>query len=283
VLPTPCHIISDVHLGVASLETEERLLRYLRAVPDSAASLVINGDLFDFWFEWRHVIPRRGFRVLAELARLREHAIPLLWIAGNHDCWGSDFLRDEIGADYRDGPWEGRIGAWRTRIEHGDGLRPEADRAYRRLRTVLRHPWSIRAFRWLHPDVGSAMASGSSHASRSYRPGDEGAELRQIALAELERRTELDLVIFGHSHATALARAAGGGVYANAGSWLEEPSCLVIDDSHLRLVRVDSSGRLSAEGNALDLLDRSSEERAAESEHLLRGVRGDEAVPDAGP
>lgn len=278
MLPTPCHIISDVHLGAAPPEVEPRLLRYLRSVPDSAASLVVNGDLFDFWFEWRHVIPRRGFRVLGELARLRELGIPLLWIAGNHDCWGSDFLRDEIGADYRVEPWEGFIGPWKTRIEHGDGLRPKADRAYRILRRVIRHPWSIGAFRWLHPDIGSAMASGSSQASRSFMPGDEGRELREIGLAQLESDEDLELLVFAHSHAPALERAPGGGIYANAGSWLDRPACLVVDDLRVRLASLDSEGRLSAEDDLLHVLDRRAEKATPDSKHLLRGVRSDESV-----
>lgn len=244
MLPTPCHLISDVHLGVATPETERILLRYLQAVPQSAQSLVINGDLFDFWFEWRRVIPRGGYRILAELARLRENGLPVLWIAGNHDGWGADFLRNDVGVDFRDGPWTGNIGSWNTRIEHGDGLRPVADRWYRVLKRVIRHPLSVRAFRLLHPDVGSAMATGSSQASRNYMPGDEGRELRDIGLRALKQDPALDLMILGHSHASALEQASTGGVYANAGSWLERPRVLVVEDESVSLCEVGDDGRV---------------------------------------
>jgi UDP-2,3-diacylglucosamine hydrolase len=86
-------------------------------------ALVINGDLFEFWFEWRHVIPRTGFRTLAAVAAFADAGIPCLWIAGNHDCWGGEVLTVDAGVTYVEGPWRGAIAGWRTHVEHGDGLR----------------------------------------------------------------------------------------------------------------------------------------------------------------
>ena len=97
VLPSPCYVFSDTHLGAASSEVERQLLAFLRHLPGRARSLVINGDLFEFWFEWRSVIPRPSFRVLAALADLVESGVPVLWVAGNHDCWGGDVLRERCG------------------------------------------------------------------------------------------------------------------------------------------------------------------------------------------
>ena len=85
MLSAPCYIIADVHLGVAPRETERALVQFLRALPGRAGSLLINGDLFDFWFEWRAAIPRTGFRVLAALADVVDAGVPVTWIAGNHD------------------------------------------------------------------------------------------------------------------------------------------------------------------------------------------------------
>src|SRR5205807_6570416 len=123
-LPSPCYVFSDAHLGVAEASRERELLAFLRSLRGVAGSLVVNGDLFDFWFEWKWVMPRRGYRVLAALAELREEGVPVLWIAGNHDCWGGEILRQDVGVDFHVGPWEGSLGGWRARIEHGDGLRP---------------------------------------------------------------------------------------------------------------------------------------------------------------
>jgi UDP-2,3-diacylglucosamine hydrolase len=214
--------------------------------------VVINGDLFEFWYEWRHVIPRAGFRAVAALASLTEAGIPVLFVGGNHDCWGGEALTQDAGAQYHLGEWRGRIGRWRTLIDHGDGLREAEDAPYRRLRTVLRHPWSKRAFRWLHPDWGTALAQYSSHTSRHSRPRDGGEGLRQVALRTLRAEPALDLVVYGHSHVGALERVETGGVYANPGAWLNEPTYLVIDDTSVSRRRWGGS----AEGDRLDALDR---------------------------
>ena len=185
MLASPCYVISDAHLGAGDVELERRLVAFLRQLPGRAGSLLVNGDLFDFWFEWRTVIPRGHFRTLAALAELVDAGVPVTMLAGNHDCWGGDVLNQEVGIDYRVSGWQGELAGWRTTVEHGDGLRDVEDRPYRRLRTVLRHPWAIHAFRWLHPDLGSRLATRSSGASRDHRARDGGEGLKAVALAHL--------------------------------------------------------------------------------------------------
>jgi UDP-2,3-diacylglucosamine hydrolase len=163
-------------------------------------------------------------------------------------------LRDDLGLTYHVGPWEGGIAGWTARVEHGDGLRPVEDRPYRALRWVLRHPAAVRAFRWLHPDLGTSLASGSSHASRNYRARDEGAGLRAIALTALDAHQELDLLLYGHSHVPTIERAPAGGVYANAGSWLDAPTYLVVTPDRIELREWTPAG--SAEGLRLHAIDR---------------------------
>jgi len=262
VLDAPTYVISDLHLGAAPAAVERTCLEFLRSLHGRARALVINGDLYDFWFEWRTVIPRRAFRVLAALGDLKDAGTEVLWIAGNHDCWGGEVLREDIGVDYHVGPWVGEVAGWRTRIEHGDGLREVEDRKYRALRRVLRHPASIVAFRWLHPDLGSRLATGSSEASRGiHRARDGGAGLRQVAFAALAADPDLELVLYAHSHVRSLERAPGGGVYANAGSWLEAPTFLRLMPERIEMWRWTGS----AEGERLDALDRRAKEALAES------------------
>ena len=252
-------MVSDAHLGVASPEIERSFVAFLRGLEGRAGSLVINGDLFDFWFEWRSVIPRRSFRALAALAELRDAGLPILWIAGNHDCWGGEVLREDVGADYRVGDWTGDIAGWNTRIEHGDGLRDREDRWYRFIKPVMRNPIAIKTFRMLHPDTATSVALGSSNASRVHRARDEGRGLRNHAAATLAERKDLDLLIYGHSHVAALERI-NSGVFANAGSWLEAPTYLVITPERVELREATGS----AEGNRLDSVDRRSKEPLAD-------------------
>jgi UDP-2,3-diacylglucosamine hydrolase len=260
VAPAPAYVISDAHLGFATREIERSLLRFLRHLHGRAGSLVINGDLFEFWFEWRRVMPRGTFRVLAALADLHDAGVPVLMIAGNHDCWGGEILRDDVGVDYHARPWEGTLGGWRARVEHGDGLRGDADRGYRALRAVIRHPWSVRLFRWLHPDIGSAIANRTSHTSRSYQAQDGGAALREFAARHLDEHRDVELLIYGHSHVAELRRLGrvegGHGVYANAGSWLNQPTFLRVAAERVELLRWSDE---SDEGVNLHTLDRVAE------------------------
>jgi UDP-2,3-diacylglucosamine hydrolase len=218
---------------------EQSFLTLLGRARTEARSVVLNGDVFDFWFEWRHVIPRNGFRVLAALAALRDAGVDVLWIAGNHDCWGGEVLTRDVGVTYHIGAWRGSLAGWNTMIEHGDGLRPAEDAPYRRLRSVIRHPLAVLAFRWLHPDIATPLALRSSHTSRNARPRDGGEGLRRVAVERLNADPALDLYVFGHTHALMTGRAETGGVYANPGAWLDEPTFLRVTPAHAEVVTLD--------------------------------------------
>ncbi|MCX5755526.1 MAG: UDP-2,3-diacylglucosamine diphosphatase [Gemmatimonadetes bacterium] len=243
MLPAPCLILSDVHLGAAPPEAERSLLQLLELAKTEAKSVVLNGDVFDFWFEWKHAMPRVGFRTIAALAALREHGVAVTWIAGNHDCWGGDILTNDAGVTFHTGPWRGDIGGWNTLIEHGDGLRDIEDAPYRRLRTVLRNPFAIWAFRHLmHPDWAAAIAARSSRTSRHMRPGDGGEGLKRVAQAALAAETSLDLYVYGHTHADTLSRGVAGGVYANPGAWMDAPRCLRVTTGQIELLEWGPNG-----------------------------------------
>ncbi len=259
MLPSPCYVFSDAHLGFAKPEVEESVLAFLRYLRDRAGSVLINGDLFEFWFEWRSVVPRYTYRVLAALSELHGAGVPVLMTAGNHDCWGGEVLRNDVGIDFEMGPWIGDIAGWNAHVEHGDGLRAKDDKKYRRLRTVLRNPLAIRAFRWLHPDLGTRIAMRSSHASRTYGARDGGRGLREVASAKLAAHRELDLVVYGHSHVPALEQFPSGQVYANAGSWLDAPTYVRITPTRIELNRWDGS----TEGTNLHAFDRVAEKPLA--------------------
>jgi UDP-2,3-diacylglucosamine hydrolase len=244
--------MSDAHLGFAGDEVERAVISFLRHVATHAGSLVINGDLFEFWFEWRTVIPRRGFRTIAALADVVDAGVPVMMIAGNHDCWGGEVLREDVGVDYRFGPWLGDIAGWHTRIEHGDGLRPREDKRYRMLRRLLRHPLAIRTFRWLHPDLATPLATHSSNASRTYSSPDKGRGLREAAIRTADADRSLDVVLFGHSHVATLERLPNGTLYGNPGSWLDAPSFLHITSERIAMRHWDGS----AESADLDAFDR---------------------------
>jgi UDP-2,3-diacylglucosamine hydrolase len=255
VLKAPCYVMSDAHLGFASVDVERAVVSFFRHVASNAAAFVVNGDLFEFWFEWKSVIPRQGFRALAALADIVDAGVPVTMIAGNHDCWGGDVLRKDVGVDYRFGPWVTDIAGWKTHIEHGDGLRPAEDRRYRALRSVLRNSLAIRSFRWLHPDLATPLASHSSNTSRTYAARDQGRGLKAAAERVAAADPSLDLILMGHSHVATLTPLTGGVVYGNSGSWLDGPTFIRITEETIALRTWDGS----AESADLHTLHRSAE------------------------
>ncbi|HXT15904.1 MAG TPA: UDP-2,3-diacylglucosamine diphosphatase [Gemmatimonadaceae bacterium] len=259
MLNAPCYVLSDAHLGFAHDDVERSVIAFLRHVATHAGSLLINGDLFEFWFEWKTVIPRRAFRAVAALADVVDAGVPVTMIAGNHDCWGGDVLRNDVGVDYRFGPLVADIGGWKTHVDHGDGLRPAEDKGYRALRRVLRNRLAIRAYRWLHPDLATPLATHSSNTSRTYTARDGGRGLRDAAERVAAADPSLDLIVFGHSHVATLERLAAGPVYANPGSWLDAPTFLVIDDERVAMRQWLGS----AESADLHTLHRSAKESLA--------------------
>jgi UDP-2,3-diacylglucosamine hydrolase len=261
MLPAPCLLMSDAHLGAAPSERERDVAAFLEYARRTAGSVVINGDLFDFWFEWRTVMPRGHVRVLGALAALADAGTPLVMISGNHDAWGGDVLATEIGAQVVHGDWDGTLGGWRAHISHGDGLRTREDRRYRAFKRVMRHPLAIRAFGALHPDFATRIASGTSSHSRSRGASDGGAGLRAVAHDYLAAHRETELVVFGHSHVASLERAPGGGVYANPGAWASRPAYLVIAPERIEM----RAWTGSSEGDLLDAVDRRTEEALADA------------------
>jgi UDP-2,3-diacylglucosamine hydrolase len=253
VLPTPCWIVSDTHLGAVPAEIERALLAWLRAARQHAKSVVLNGDLFDYWFEWRYVMPRHGFRIVAAIADLVDAGIPVVWTAGNHDAWGGEMLRRDVGVDFRFEPWRGSIGGWLAHIAHGDGLREVEDRTYRRLRTVLRHPLAIWAFRWMHPDLSSRLAFGTSSESRHRGGPNDDTGLRRVAAELVAADPAITLVVFGHTHVRRLERMPPRAVFANPGGWNDDgPAFVCVLDEAVELRAWTGSG----EGERLDLLER---------------------------
>ena len=227
----PVLLASDVHLGVAPPETERAFLRWLEHCGNEASQVVINGDLFDFWFEYRSVVPRGHTRVLGALSALVDSGIPVTLVGGNHDWWGGDFLTDEIGVGFLREPTVLEIKGKKTLLAHGDGL-GAGDAGYRLLKTVLRGSVTRFAFRWLHPDLGAWVARRVSKTTvHSLRPTDRQMArarlLEEWATKELESSPDLDQVVLGHTHVPVLKEIFPGRHYVNSGDWLLNQSYAV--------------------------------------------------------
>ncbi|MBP1648715.1 MAG: lpxH [Bacteroidetes bacterium] len=219
------YFISDVHLGLGSKEQErtkeDRLLSFLKAILPSAEKLFIVGDLFDFWFEYRTVVPKGFHRTLSALQDLTDHRIPVEYLAGNHDYWIGDFFAAELGMTLRFDPYEADLQGKRVFLHHGDGL-AQNDHGYRMIKPILRNRWSIRAYRWLHPDLGVRLARRSSQTSRVYTSTKDYGEEEEgmLAFARQKIRDGLDIVVMGHRHKPRITPVEHG-TYVNLGDWIE--------------------------------------------------------------
>ncbi len=226
------YLTSDVHLGAVSPETEAAFRRWLDSVAPDAERIVINGDLFDFWFEYDSAIPRGYTRVLGRLASLVDAGVDVVLVGGNHDWWGGTYLREEIGVAFHQDPVVIDLGGLRTFLAHGDGL-GRGDLGYRLLRLVLRGRLTRWAFRWLHPDLGAAVARRVSHTEARDDESSEAKKGRALYLErwageKLAEDPSLDLVAVGHTHTPVLRELEPGRWYLNSGDWLRHRSYAVL-------------------------------------------------------
>lgn len=214
---------SDVHLGlgdrIKEKAKEDNLLAFLEDVRPEADQLFIVGDLFDFWFEYATVIPRGFHRTLAALQAFSDAKKPVHYLIGNHDCWMGDFFETEIGVILHRDPFEITVQGKRVFVHHGDGL-ADNDAGYRLIKPVLRNPFAIRAYRWLHPDIGVRLARGTSRTSRDYTTSKHyNEELGMLHHAEQMIADGAQIVVMGHHHQPSRVET-GGGVYLNLGDWI---------------------------------------------------------------
>jgi UDP-2,3-diacylglucosamine hydrolase len=219
--------ISDAHLGLGprsvEKEKENRLLAFFDHIFPSAEELFILGDLFDFWFDYATVIPRGFHRTLAALQRFTDAGKPIHYLVGNHDCWMGDFFETEIGVVLHRAPFEQVVQGKRLLLHHGDGLAGN-DRGYQLVKPVLRNPLAIRAYRWLHPDIGVRLARGTSRSSREYTTQKHyGEEEGMIRYAREAIDRGCNIVVMGHRHLPTRI-TVGNGIYINLGDWITHNS-----------------------------------------------------------
>jgi UDP-2,3-diacylglucosamine hydrolase len=217
-------IVSDAHLGVASTTVEEALLEFFDAVPTLGDCLLVNGDLFDFWFTYSRAIPRRGFHVAAALARLRRR-LPIVLVGGNHDRWDSHFWERDLGLRFERERATFEIGRRRVAAIHGDGLAEPRWQA-RLVHRLIQHPATAAVYRVLHPDLGFRLVELLSpmlgdHTIDEVKLAQAAARQRDWAERLLADETSLDLVIMGHTHRAVLAEPLPGRQYLNPGAWFD--------------------------------------------------------------
>ena len=204
------YFASDVHLGAPTIkdfrEHEKRFVAWLDQIKDDAGEIYLMGDIFDFWFEYRHVIPKGNTRFLGKLCELTDAGISVHFFTGNHDIWVFDYLPRETGVVVHTKPYVTTLYGKKFFLAHGDGLTPD-EKGYQRLKAVFTNRTAQRLFRWLHPDWGVALARFWSRKSRESNQdsemarfqGEEGEWLVKFSKEKLKNE-HFDFFVFGHRH-----------------------------------------------------------------------------------
>jgi UDP-2,3-diacylglucosamine hydrolase len=245
--PNGTLIVSDAHLGAAPSDHEAVFHRFLQSVGERTRDLVINGDLFDFWFEYGTVIQRRHFPVLRILRSLVESGVRVRLVAGNHDFWGGSFLSDEIGLELVEGPVRTKLGGRPALLAHGDGL-GSGDFGYKALKKVIRGRPARSAFRWLHPDLSAGIIRRVSRTeSRHGRtPDDESLgrarRLHEWAADRFSEDPELRVVALAHCHVPEIREIQPGRHYVNSGDWVQHCSWAEFESERVRVLRLADTG-----------------------------------------
>jgi UDP-2,3-diacylglucosamine hydrolase len=236
--------LSDFHLGApdaaSSLEREKRIVQFLDSVKEQAAAIFIVGDMFDFWYEYRKVVPRGFVRLLGKLAELSDAGIALHFFVGNHDMWMRDYLQKEMNVQVYFQPREFVLGSKKFLVGHGDGLGP-GDQGYKALKKVFRNPACQWLFGILPPAIGIGLANYFSRKSRNKDKSHEesflGEEKEWLIIHSKKQLEEkhFDFFVFGHRHLPIDFRLSSESRYINLGEWMNYSTYAMFDGEDLEL------------------------------------------------
>jgi UDP-2,3-diacylglucosamine hydrolase len=231
------YFFSDVHLGLRSKDEEKqkerRVVGFLESVRSDAEKIFIVGDLFDCWIEYRKVVPKGYFRLLAKLNEISESGIEIIFLSGNHDFWLNTYLRDEVGMQIFYEPVIFEKDGKKFFVAHGDGL-GKGDVGYKIIKKILRSRVNQFLYSLIHPDLGIAIAQGSSKTSRQYNEDESHGGKRTRDFAETKIAEGFDYVIMGHHHKPQLLEL-NGKFYITLGDWIKHNSYGVYSNGNFEL------------------------------------------------
>ena len=243
------YFASDQHFGAPTPELskvrEGHFLRWLNEIEEDVAVLFLLGDLFDFWFEYKKVVPKGFVRILGKLATLSDRGIPIHYFVGNHDLWMKDYFETELHITVYHKPQEFTFNKTTFFIAHGDGLGPN-DKGYKRMKKLFTNRLAQRLFRALHPDLGMRLGHYLSVKNKLISGdedavflGDENEWLASYAKRKLEQKHR-DYFVFGHRHIPLEIDLNADSKYINLGDWVSNYTYAVFDGNRLELKKWDT-------------------------------------------
>lgn len=240
------YFASDVHLGAPSIADhrahEQRFVKWLDSIKETAEEIYLMGDIFDFWYEYKRVVPRGFTRFLGKLSELSDAGIPIHFYTGNHDIWIFDYLPKECGIKVYRKPQVKSILGKTFYLAHGDGL-GNYDFKYNVLKAVFVNPFAQWLFSILHPNFGIGVATFWSRKSReknlqshgSVYLGDDKEWLVQYAQSVLKNEADIDYFVFGHRHVVRKVELNSKSQVVYLGDWVKQFSYAEFDGDELTL------------------------------------------------
>ena len=238
------YFISDFHLGVPndtdSRKREDKIVAWLNSISNDVQILYLMGDVFDYWFEYKEVVPRGYVRLLGKLAELSDAGVEMHYFTGNHDMWVFDYLPKEIGLQIHRAPIQREYNGKKFFLGHGDGLGP-GDYGYKFIKKVFANKLAQWLFARLHPNTGIGLMKFFSRRSRiatgtsdDFYLGDD-KEWLMIYSREVLQTEHYDYFIFGHRHMPLDKALSGNSRYINLGEWINHFTYAVYDGQELQL------------------------------------------------
>ena len=243
------YFASDQHFGAPTPELsfprEQKFVAWLDEVKQEAEAIFLLGDLFDFWFEYKTVVPKVFIRVLGKLAEIRDSGIPIYFFVGNHDLWMEDYFQKELNIPVFHDNQEFTFGDKTFLIGHGDGKGP-GDLGYKRMKKVFTNPFFKWLFRWVHPDIGVRLAQYLSVKNKLIS-GDEDVtflgEDNEWLILYSKRKLETkhyNYLVFGHRHLPMKLSVGENAEYVNLGDWISYFTYGVFDGDNFEIKKFDN-------------------------------------------
>lgn len=237
------YFASDFHLGVpdyaSSLEREKIIVAWLNSIQANCEALFLLGDLFDFWFEYKLVVPKGFIRLQAKIAEFTDAGIPVHLFHGNHDLWQFGYFEKELGVQVHHAPIESTFFGKQFYIGHGDGLGP-GQMKFKLILWVYRNEYFQKLFAFFHPSIGMGIANWFSRRSK-LKTGEkdliffeEKEYLIQYCRNILTQR-HFDYFVFGHRHLPMVFALNENASYINLGDWIKDFTYLEIDANAVQL------------------------------------------------
>ena len=238
------YFLSDFHLGapdaVSSLVREKKIIAFLDEIKNNASRIFILGDLFDFWFEYKNVVPKGYVRILGKLAEITDSGVPIDFFVGNHDMWMKDYFQKELNIKVHFEPVPFQLHEKKFLIGHGDGLGP-GDHGYKFIKKLFRNPIAQTAFGILPPVIGIGLANYFSRKSRAKTGNSdevfESADKEWLVsyCKEVLKNEHYDYFVFGHRHLPLDIQLNENSQYINLGDWIKYFSYAELEDGQLQL------------------------------------------------